>query len=592
MVRESLGCCALLIAVLLIVSCSVWDLLFPSTTDSVPPVPGGSGTIVVGTATESSVQLSWAAAGDDETAAPSLLYLVVYSTADSIGTLAQALENGERFGTWTPGVTAVTVTGLVPDTRYYFNVAVSDAAGNKAIYAGATAVTASPDSDPPPSLPAVIDQQQSVIDYGAGSLAVGGSSDQKLAQVVTAGISGPLVAVDLPVQGSTGDLSVEITAATRNGPERDLIAASVFNESNMPTAGTDGFSRFAFESPVHVPAGTMFAIVLSSSGSCTVAQGPEGNPYPGGDGYYDSRPNEPGVWVRLGTRSDLPFRTVVSADVSHGVIEFDRSIYRVSEADGEAIVSVNRLMGSVGQVSVDYAATEGSATAGVDFGEVVGTLVWNDGDLSFRSFSVPIYDDAAVEPEKTVLLTLSGVTGGAVLRYPPIAHLIIEDDDVGEVVDQEQPIIDKSVGGLGIGGGGNQRLAQVVTSGIPGYLVAVKMPINGTSGDLVIEIQGVASEKPDGTVLTSETFEIGDFPPEDADGMRRFSFSTSVYFVSGARFAVVLRSDGSHGVFRGPIGDSYSGGKAYWADLQFDPDTWVELTGREDLPFKTLVSTE
>jgi hypothetical protein len=154
-----------------------------------------------------------------------------------------------------------------------------------------------------------------------------------------------------------------------------------------------------------------------------------------------------------------------------------------------------------------------------------------------------------------------------------------------------QPVIDKSVGGLVIGGSSRQKLAQVVTVGLSGLLMAVKMPVGGSSGDLIIETQDVAAGKPGGTVLSSATFNSSNCPAEDADGMRRFDFPTLVHFAAGGRFAIVLRAPGgSYGMFQGPAGDSYPGGGSFYNAQPANPDSWIALSSGRDLPFKTIVS--
>jgi hypothetical protein len=267
--------------------------------------------------------------------------------------------------------------------------------------------------------PDVIDQQQPLVDKSVGAASIGGGSEQKLAEVVTAGISGALLAVKLPIGASTGSLVVEIQGVTGDEPNGTVLTSNVFDSSNIPAEEADGFRRFMFSSPADFTAGTRFAIVARSpGGSFCWYEGPEGNPYPGGDGFYDSRPNAPGVWVRLGGRVDLPFKTIVSADVTHGVIEFGACSYAVDEGDGACTIAVTRTMGSVGAASVEYSAGGGSAEAGVDFVAVSGTLTWADGDSGPKTFSVPILEDTVVEPEETVFLSLSGVSGGAILRLP------------------------------------------------------------------------------------------------------------------------------------------------------------------------------
>jgi len=74
------------------------------------------------------------------------------------------------------------------------------------------------------------------------------------------------------------------------------------------------FRSFVLATPVPVTAGAQYAIVLSTAGSCGIWPGPVGDPYPGGNAFFDSRPNPAGIWEPLGLgngRADLPFRTFV-----------------------------------------------------------------------------------------------------------------------------------------------------------------------------------------------------------------------------------------------------------------------------------------
>ncbi len=158
----------------------------------------------------------------------------------------------------------------------------------------------------------VIDQQQPQIDTTVGGLAIGDGSDQKLAQVVTAGTSGVLSEVRFPVACSSGDLIVEIQEVTEGIPNGVVLTSQTIPGSSLPTfyPSPPEFRSFVFSTPVSFSAGRSFAIVLQSAGECGVFQGPIGNPYPGGDAYFDALPNLPG-WVLLGDRSDLPFQTIV-----------------------------------------------------------------------------------------------------------------------------------------------------------------------------------------------------------------------------------------------------------------------------------------
>lgn len=163
------------------------------------------------------------------------------------------------------------------------------------------------------------------------------------------------------------------------------------------------------------------------------------------------------------------------------------------------------------------------------------------------------------------------------------------------VIDQQQPIIDTSVGGLAIGGSSAQKLAQIVTAGASGFLTEVRFPVACDPGsNLVVEIQGVAGGAPNGVVLTSQTIPGAGLPPffPSPPSFRGLVFSAPVSVSAGDRFAIVLKSGGSCGVFQGPLGDSYPGGNLYFDALP-NPPGWVCVCSfpgdRFDLPFQTLV---
>jgi len=168
----------------------------------------------------------------------------------------------------------------------------------------------------------VVDQQQPVIDVAAGPLAVGGASEQVLAQVVTVGLGGPLAAVRLPVACSVGDLVVEIRGVTAGLPNAAVMTSQAVAGADLPPFFPDppAFRTIVFSVPVSFAAGDQLAIVLRSAGTCSLAPGPAYDAYAGGSAYFDSRPNPPGVWVPLSigpaAGDDLPFETLVQVQRS------------------------------------------------------------------------------------------------------------------------------------------------------------------------------------------------------------------------------------------------------------------------------------
>ncbi|HJQ36660.1 MAG TPA: DUF3500 domain-containing protein [Thermoanaerobaculia bacterium] len=112
-----------------------------------------------------------------------------------------------------------------------------------------------------------------------------------------------------------------------------------------------------------------------------------------------------------------------------GTLSFSSPAFAVSEGAGSASIEVQRTGGSDGAVSVAYAVTGGTALDGTDFQSVSGVLNWNDGDAAGKTFTIPIVNNAVIGNSKTVIVTLSGPTGGAVLGTNTLTTLTIDDDD-------------------------------------------------------------------------------------------------------------------------------------------------------------------
>lgn len=115
-----------------------------------------------------------------------------------------------------------------------------------------------------------------------------------------------------------------------------------------------------------------------------------------------------------------------------GSLQLAAENYGVSEGGGQISLVVNRVGGSSGAVSVDYATADGSASAGLDYLAAAGTLNFADGETS-RSFAVTILDDALVEGDETLAVLLSQPGGGAALGWPVEAVVTIIDDDTAPI---------------------------------------------------------------------------------------------------------------------------------------------------------------
>ena len=111
-----------------------------------------------------------------------------------------------------------------------------------------------------------------------------------------------------------------------------------------------------------------------------------------------------------------------------GSLRFSSTAFQAEESAAAATVRVERVGGTLGDVSVRYATADGTATAGADYAETTGTLVFANGVVT-GSFVVALSGDAEDEPAETVLLTLVEAGGGATLAAPSNAVLTLLDDD-------------------------------------------------------------------------------------------------------------------------------------------------------------------
>jgi subtilisin family serine protease len=115
---------------------------------------------------------------------------------------------------------------------------------------------------------------------------------------------------------------------------------------------------------------------------------------------------------------------------SAGMLVFSESGYSVDETTDRLVVTVRRLGGSAGAVSVDYEtlADQARDTGARDFERTSGTLHFSDGQ-TLKTFQVRIFDDSLDEDNETFHVRLSHPTGDALLSSQPQVPVVILDDD-------------------------------------------------------------------------------------------------------------------------------------------------------------------
>jgi len=109
-------------------------------------------------------------------------------------------------------------------------------------------------------------------------------------------------------------------------------------------------------------------------------------------------------------------------------LQFSLSAYSIDEDGGQAVITVTRTGDNNGEVSVDYATTDDTATAGSDYTATIGTLNWADQDTVNQTFTVDITDDLDLESEETFIVALGNPVGGE-LGLPSTSVVTIRDNE-------------------------------------------------------------------------------------------------------------------------------------------------------------------
>lgn len=132
--------------------------------------------------------------------------------------------------------------------------------------------------------------------------------------------------------------------------------------------------------------------------------------------------------------------TIINDNLTYGRINLSATNYSVHENDGFVTVTATREGGSAGTVKVSYFTLDGSATSGNDYAGVANTLTWNNGDVSPKTFTIPIFPDHVVRTNnKTLSIRLANATvntigQSAVLRnsFTNATVSILNDDQFGK----------------------------------------------------------------------------------------------------------------------------------------------------------------
>ncbi len=219
---------------------------------------------------------------------------------------------------------------------------------------------------------------------------------------------GPTGASIVPMSDAGGSSAVSnLTLTFDDAAAATIPSTSISSGTFQPTDYTTGDS-FPSPAPTGTPSSTLSAFNgLNPNGTWKLYAVDDATPDSGSIGGWS-----------------LTFTTLSAVDN----VLFSVANYTVDESAGSATITVERTGGNGGTAAVNYATSNGTATAGADYTAVSNTLNFAVGQTS-RTFSIPITNDGIFDGNETINLTLSNATGGATLGHRTNAVLTIIDAD-------------------------------------------------------------------------------------------------------------------------------------------------------------------
>jgi uncharacterized delta-60 repeat protein len=127
-----------------------------------------------------------------------------------------------------------------------------------------------------------------------------------------------------------------------------------------------------------------------------------------------------------------------------GFLNFSATNYVTNLSAGSIQFTVQRTVGSLGTLDVQYATTNGTAVAGVDYIGATNTLHWNSGDVSSRTVTIPLINNGNVGTNRTFGAylfnpTLNGSSAPSILGTVTNTTLTINNDNTFGIFEFSAP---------------------------------------------------------------------------------------------------------------------------------------------------------
>jgi hypothetical protein len=111
-----------------------------------------------------------------------------------------------------------------------------------------------------------------------------------------------------------------------------------------------------------------------------------------------------------------------------GDVSFAASSMRINEADGTAVITIERANGDDGAVQVTLISSDGSAQSGIDYQAINQSVTFADG-VSSSDITINLVNDNTFRSERRFTLNLSAPQSGLALGNITEMEIIIDEDD-------------------------------------------------------------------------------------------------------------------------------------------------------------------
>ena len=196
----------------------------------------------------------------------------------------------------------------------------------------------------------------------------------------------------------------------------------------------------------------------------------------------------------LGGAGDSFTSNEASYEAIAGFADFVAGRTKVSKSAGTVTLSVERVGGSAGAVSISYATANSSAIAGTHYTASSGTVTWADGEDGVKTFTVPVTNTAQPQLPRQFKVTVSSPTNGLILSSMTTMAVQIEDPtatlagpwlgvqlgtltDSSPAVSAEGVIGDSTIGGSGAVQDATSEAGRFIYQTLPGdQMITMRIP--------------------------------------------------------------------------------------------------------------------